>query len=227
MSGLFHATAHDADATTSVLSIVEAPDRKSLLIDDVVLEPVVQDCSELLMNGNADMGDTAMFWTTYLTDGGAQISLVSNNESGNIFSNENKALKVSSRSNVGDGLAQVVDHRCLESGSTWRLTARMRLIHRGLGTPVACDPSSTRLDTGCPPVRVVGHDEDGIRQFEGKFNMNSSGQSWQAESMNAYEVDIPVSSELASCHRVMVSIRTYNLAWDVVVDNLSLTQVSG
>lgn len=211
MSTHFVATDTDEMATKSILSITEAPDRKSILIDDVLIEKVPIDCGSLLTNGDGEL-ETASFWTTYITNGGGVISLVK--ESGN------QALKLSKRQNAGDGLSQLVDHRCLDEGSKWTFSARMKLL-RGTA-PVACDPFSTRLDRGCPPVRILGH-RNGVKLVESRFSM-SNRPNWKANEMNEYQAEILVTPTLASCDTIVVSIRTFNLEWDMVVDDLSLSR---
>jgi hypothetical protein len=216
MSGIFVATEYDQRGEKSSLYFVDAPNGKDLVIDDVSITALPMDCTELILNGDAQYGETPSFWTHVSNQGGTTIEVVNVADSGsNVF-------KVANRPSVGDGLSQAVDSRCLHQGSNWKLTARMKLVSRSSGEPVACDPSEDRVNFACPPVRVAGYQSGEKVEDEPYYTSRSS---WTADAFNDYEVEFSVSDVLGASDAVVFAIRTYNLDWDVLVDDISLTPV--
>jgi hypothetical protein len=212
MTGTFYGTRNDELSEKSVLLIgVGLPAGTDLLIDDVSIMLLPKKCTELLMNGNAQYGKTARFWTTALKET-STIEVVSDGI--------NNSFKVSNRKSVGDGLYQNVDDRCFILGSSWKLSARMKIVSRSTGAAVACDPLSTTNPSACPTVRLTGY-KAGALVVEDTYYTNNL-VPWTASMWNDYKVSFTVSTVLADCDRVWIGIRQYNLDWDLVVDDLSL-----
>jgi hypothetical protein len=151
MPGIFRANEYDQRGEKSVLSFPGACRGKSLVVDNVSISPVPMDCTELIMNGDAQYGKTPSFWMHFENVAGTTIEIVTVGSGNNVF-------KIFDRPNFSEGMSQAVDSRCLNQGSTWKLTARMKLVSRSTGGAVVCDPSDQRLDFACPPIRVAGYD---------------------------------------------------------------------
>lgn len=215
MSGVFEATDYDQRGGKSVLYFPGAWRGKDLVIDDVSISPLSMDCTELILNGDAEYGETPSFWTHYTGVAGTTIEVVNVGSGSNVF-------KVSNRPIVGEGMSQTVDSRCLHQGSKWKLTARMKLVSRSSGDPVGCDPSDDRVDFACPPILVAGYQS---REKVVDERYYTSRSSWVADAFNDYEVEFAVSDALAASDVVEIAIRTYNLDWEVLVDDISVTPV--
>ena len=194
-----------------------------LLVDNISITPLPMSCSELFMNGDAEDGDTGRFWRTAVIFKDATVDVVSLGGNDN-----NHALKVSNRQSVRDGLQQTVDARCLTNGSAWKLFARMKLVSAAGGSSVSCDPTETsRIATSCPPVRIVGSNCRAGTTMDELFYLTNV-QEWKASTAawKDYEVAFTVSSDLATCNQVEIGVRSYNVEWDLVVDDLSLSGAS-
>lgn len=217
MSGIFIANEFDAHADRSTLSFDQVSGQKDFVIDDASITLLEQNCNELLLNGDAEYGDTPSFWSHWSPNGGEKITLVP-------AGNNNQAFKVHQRDLAGDGIHQFIDPRCLMAGTTWKLSARMRLVSKTSGQGVTCEPSDqTRFVSACPPVRIFPW-TSGAKGEEQAFYMTNS-PNWSANSFNDYEVEFTVNNTLANSDRVSIGIRGYNTDWDVVVDDLSLRPV--
>ena len=216
MSGVFTANEYDAVAHTSSLTFDQVSSRKDLVIDDVSITPLPKNCAELLLNGNAEYGETPSFWTHLVIGGQEKIEIVPNGDN-------NHAFKVYNRGQQGDGIHQFVDDRCLTEGSRWRLVAQMKIVSRSTGRGVACDPSNTLVPTGCPPLHV--REWNGGAGVDHPFWMTNR-PNWSANSYNRYEVEFTVEGALASADRVSVGIRAYNIDWELYLDDISLRPVS-
>jgi len=216
MSGIFEATEYDQRAEKTVLSFFDAPQGKDLVIDDVSITRLPMTCNELIMNGNAEYGETASFWRQSRNVAGTSIDIVT-------LSGGNQAFKVSNRPVVGDGLSQALDSRCLKKqGDKWKVTARMKLVSSKTGESVGCDPLDTRLDIGCPSIRVSGYELGEKVEDERYYTTRSV---WNAEELNDYETFFSVSDALAASDTIIVGIRQYSLDWDIIVDDISVTPV--
>lgn len=216
VSGIFTASEHDEQAVKTDLSVAHGFDSMAdVQIDDVSITLLPHDCSQLFLNGSAEDGDTARFWRSALMVGSTTIEVISVAGS--------RAFKVSNRDFVGGGLHQSIDTRCLNSGDSFILTARMKLESKIDGTPVNCNPEETKTSTGCPPVRITGF-ENGEKTFDKQLFYISNIAAWESSTnMRDYEVSFTISPQLAACDEVWVGLRSYNLNWDLIVTDLSLS----
>jgi hypothetical protein len=87
------------------------------------------------------------------------------------------------------------------------------------GAVVQCDPSSTKIGSACPAVRIEGY-QGGNKVVDDVFSVPANS-FWQ-QGWNSYKVDATVSKTLAQCDTVSVGIRNYSLDWNLILDNLSL-----
>lgn len=214
LTGSFLASIEDEEAGRITLLIGEnAVSGIDIAVDDVAVQHVKMDCSELFLNGDGTY-DTARFWRPALGANQAKIDVQSE---GN-----NRFLKLSNRSASGDGIHQKVDTRCLVANSSWILAARMKLLHRSDGQGVVCDPSDFRLSVSCPSVRLVGYDTSSNKIVDDTFNVSSKA-SWSSLDWNNYRAEFTISDDLASANEVWIGIRSFNTEWDLVLDDLSVS----
>lgn len=216
LSGVFSAEELDKRADRITLAFDRVSAQKDFVIDNVSIKPLLKDCSNLFLNGDAEYGDTPSFWSTWGANGNERISVVSAGAG-------NHAFKIDRRDEAGDGIQQFVDPRCLVAGSVWKLVARMKLVSKTTGKGVTCDASDERVVFGCPPVRILGWTA-GNRGEDQPFYMTNR-PSWSANSYNRYEVEFTVNNVLAKSDEVSVGIRGYNDDWDMYIDDIRLVPV--
>ena len=211
MSGTFSATSSEEAAEKLSLSFEEVANGKSFVIDDVSISPLAMNCSQLLLNGDANYGDTPRFWRLWASGGNALLRVI--NLSGNRY------FKLSNRTVSGDGISQYVDPRCIVGGATWKLKAKMSIMLSSNQTGATCDPASSSLRRGCPPLAITGW-RGGNKIVDVMFKMSNIPDTWNANSLNEYEAKFTVPALLSSCDRVSISIRSFNVDWDLFVDDL-------
>ena len=211
MTGTFTATSFEETAEKLILSFEEVTKGKAFVIDDVSISPLALNCTQLLLNGDGNYGDTPRFWRLWPSGGNALLRVV--NLSGNRY------FKLSNRTVSGDGISQYVDPRCIVVGATWKLKAKMSIMLSSNQTGATCDPASSSLRRGCPPLAITGW-RGGNKIVDVMFKMSNIPSTWKANSMNEYEAKFTVPALLASCDRVSVSIRSFNMGWDLFVDDL-------
>ena len=87
LSGVFTANDFDDGAIKSTLSFDRVSGQKTFIIDDVSITPLEKNCNNLLLNGDAEYGDTPSFWTHWATNdnGGEEISLVQESANNHVF----------------------------------------------------------------------------------------------------------------------------------------------
>lgn len=212
MTGIFSATDLDEQADRLELYWDQVLKNKIFTVDDVSIVPLSQDCSTLLMNGN---GETARGWRMWVTGGRGTISVEKSGSS-------NKVFKISNRRFSGDGLYQFIDPSCIKSNEVWNFQARMKLESNSAnGQGVACEPDQTSVSRGCPPIRVMGW--KGNSKVYDKKSFMTNRPTWSTSSFNTYKNEFVVDAELADCDRIAIGVRQYNLDWDLVIDDISLT----
>uniref|UniRef100_A0A7S2YKW3 Uncharacterized protein n=1 Tax=Entomoneis paludosa TaxID=265537 RepID=A0A7S2YKW3_9STRA len=193
-------------------------ENKSFMIDDVSITPLEQDCSQLILNGDAEAGETARFWRLFLESESGTIELV-NIDAGN------QALKVTGREFANDGLYQNVDPRCLTLGTKWKVEAQMKLVSKKTGDYVACTPSERGPIDGCPTVRVITN-KNGSRLQDGPSFMTNTDMIWVPNQFNKYEAEFEVTSNLAWGEDYIIGFRNFNEDWDLIIDDISVTPLA-
>jgi hypothetical protein len=211
MTGTFSATDSDANADRLELYWDQAAQNKVFTVDDVSIVPLPQNCNTLLMNGN---GESARGWRMWVNGGGGKIGVQANGSNNHVF-------RITDRSITGDGIYQFLDPNCIKAASVWKFEARMQLESKSSGQKVICEPGQTAVLRGCPPIRVMGWNGNAKVYDERTFMDNRP--SWSANSFNTFEAEFEVNDALANCDRVAIAVRQYNLDWDLLIDNISLT----
>lgn len=209
ISGVLEVSDYDAGASKSILTLDSGYAGPDMLLDDVSIVPLARDCSNLIVNGDTSMG--TMLWQAYMNNGGTKIEVT------------DASFLVSNRENMGDGLSQTIDHRCLSAGSRWRVEAQLKLMDSASAEWVTCDPAVTRLSTGCPDVRVAGWHSGSKAEDDRKVMIDRP--AWTPGEWNEYSVEFVVSETLASCDRILVAFRTFNVDWDLMVRNIRMVPV--
>lgn len=213
MSGIFSGRAQDALSDRTVLHLGDSLNKNTdLMIGSVSITALPFQCSELLVNGDFEAGETTQFWKRAIFGASTEVQLVTQGT--------NRVLRLSNRGRNGDGVIQHIDHRCLQSGLSFRSSAKMRLVAEATGADIDCDPSSKVPSRTCPPVRIVGQ-RDGVQIVDSLFYVNAA--KWNAGAVwKQFEVSFQISDELASCDQVWFGVRSFNKDWVLLIDDISL-----
>ena len=212
ISGTFSATRFDELAEKIILSFVDAPVGKDLIVDDVSISLSLMTCmQQLLMNGNAEVDETARFWQSIGGGSKTRIDVVRLGGS--------QVLKISRRTNTGDGMQQPVDPSCFKTHQHWKFSARMKLVSELSGKGVSCDPNSTRVSSACPPIFITGF--VGGERVEEMYRMTNK-PTWIADAFNTYEIEFFTPIAFSRANVLSIAIRTYNLDWELFMDDISL-----
>ena len=213
MTGVFSASIFDEQADRSDLSWDQVSDKGVFILDNVSIIPLTKTCKELIFNGDIEYDETPRFWRMWV-NGGGKIA-VANDGPGN------HVLAISKRLVAADGIYQFVDPACMTRSDVWRFSARIKLTSISSGLGVACQPGGLALSVACPPIRITGW--IGSTIVVDKIQYMTNRLVWLPNSYNTYANEFVVDSILASCDRVAIGIRQYNLDWDVLIDDVSVT----
>jgi hypothetical protein len=214
MTGVFSATDFDEQADRLDLYWDQVSKKAAFIVDNVSIVPLPQNCKELILNGDMEYDETPRFWRTW-TNGGGKIA-VDNDGS------DNHVLKVFIRGVTGDGIYQYVDPECINESDVWSFTARMKLVSKSNAQKgVTCQPGETAVSKACPPIRIMGWNGR-AKVFDKRYFMTNR-PTWSANSYNTYKNEFTVNPILAGCDRVAIAVRQYNLEWDVLIDDISVT----
>lgn len=214
MYGIYTATEADARADVTRLTWDQVDPSKDMIVDDVAVVHLPQDCSDWIVNGDAeyDGGRTAAFWWRY--GSATALDVVD-------LGNDNHGIKMTRRTKNYHGMEQNIDVRCVTVGSKWTISAKFQIFDRNTGAAVTCDPTSASGTTGCPPVRIRGR-KDEVTIYDQR-QYSDLDFVWVANELNPYRKnEFVVDGYLADADTVTVYIRNYNIDWDIVVDDVSI-----
>ena len=217
ISGIFSATIEDELADQLTLEINSPEEEFSFAVKDVSVAPLPSDCSELIINGDAEVGETPMFWRLFIKNDKSEIKIIKTDA-------ENQALLVRGREHFFDGIGQPIDAKCMTLGSKWKVEAEMRFFLAGTRIPIACNPLEQNSATGCPAIRVLTV-KNGARVEDGRSYMTNTDSIWLADEFNLYESEFEITSAIAFGEEYLFGIRNFNEYWDLVIDNISVTPV--
>ena len=217
ISGIFSATIEDELADQLTLEINGPEEEFSFAVKDVSVAPLPSDCSELIINGDAEVGETPMFWRLFIKNDKSEIKIIKTDA-------ENQAFLVRGREHFFDGIGQPIDAKCMTLGSKWKVEAEMRFFLAGTRIPIACNPLEQNSATGCPAIRVLTV-KNGARVEDGRSYMTNTDSIWLADEFNLYESEFEITSAIAFGEEYLFGIRNFNEYWDLVIDNISVTPV--
>ena len=208
ISEVFTATKADEFADQSVLYIDGPHKNLTVVVDEVSISPLEMNCKQLVLNGDAESGETAQFWRLVSRNTATNLEVDVDN-SGNPF------FRVTNRKTPSDGIVQRIDGRCLTLGSEWIVEAQVKLRSRSTGKFVACVPRT------CPTVDVFAINNGGARAEENSPMITDSGL-WVANEFNHVEVYVVITEELlANGGQFYLGFQRFDDDWDLLIDNIS------
>lgn len=176
---------------------------KNIVVDDIVLKPttadevVSADCTQLVKNGDAEVGD-ARWW--YIK-GAGNFGKIEVNDGG-ASSSAKYFAHTGSRSRVNMGMWQELDKSCMALNSKWKISSMFKYFDAN-GNAVVC----ARPGQMCPKFRVEVFNGAGA-QLTGTIYNNEktlAGQ-WNANDWNAYEATFTMTQDFFDRERIFIYI---------------------
>ena len=216
ISGVFTATREDELAEQSVLVIDGPGPNMTVVVNEVSISPLEKNCQQLVLNGDAELGETAQFWWLQSKSNMTSINVITEDTSGD------HAFLLTGRKNSYDGMVQRIDSSCLTLGSKWKVKAQMKFRSHSVGSFVACIPKST-----CPSVHLLA--VNGRNRINERFPtmLNNKNSTWLANEFNDVESVVVITDALlANGGQVFFGFRRFDKDWDLFIDNISVTPLA-
>ena len=140
--GVFTANAMMANAYKAFLYVGKAGEGVDIAIDDVHVNTYAKDCSNLVLNGDFEVGD-ARSWTF----DGSPISVHTEGANGSTFS-----IIQEERERRDWGMKQGLDISCIVLGEVYVMTAKIKLLKDKV--PFECNPNVVLGTEGCPTAQL-------------------------------------------------------------------------
>jgi hypothetical protein len=175
--------------------------------------PTIDNCKNLILNSVLDEG-FAGYWTRA---GGGTLS---NTEDGGVGSSP--ALVYSNRQFPWNGPAykaqEHMDYSCLTPGSSWQISAQVKLVDENTGAGASCETSTT-----CPKFRILIIDTGGNYLVWEKIREYAS-DAWDPVGFNLLQVEIQLPEEDewdGPIQQVFFDIRDYPWGTTLIVDDVT------
>ncbi|KAL7565473.1 hypothetical protein ACA910_012212 [Epithemia clementina (nom. ined.)] len=214
VSGAFSATDDDEIAYQNVLHIEGPPQGITVVVDEVSIVPLFKNCEQLILNGDAEWGKTALLWRLSSLRELPEIRVIAE-------ASGNQVFQLTGRETSNDGIAQGIDDRCMTLGSKWRVQAKMKFRSRSMGTFVTCVPVLAAVaGSSCPAVFVSAVKEDGSLAEE-VFSMTNN-ILWKANDYNKYECIVEITRGMDKGQKFQIGFRNFDSDWDLFIDDISV-----
>lgn len=166
-------------------------------------------CSNLVANSDMELGHEG-FW---IDNGFGSLATTDGYKS-------SSALHFHSRVFTWNGPQYIatMDYSCLLPGSRWIIRAQMQLVDIETGGGFDCDIAST-----CPAVRVEIFDTDGYQILVKKLRQYPN--AWKPMEFNLFETTFELPDTFEEVGDLIVDIRDFSMAAELVVDDFELQQV--
>ena len=188
----------------------------TVVVNEVSISPLEKNCQQLVLNGDAELGETAQFWWLQSKSNMTSINVITEDTSGD------HAFLLTGRKNSYDGMVQRIDSSCLTLGSKWKVKAQMKFRSHSVGSFVACIPKST-----CPSVHLLA--VNGRNRINERFPtmLNNKNSTWLANEFNDVESVVVITDALlANGGQVFFGFRRFDKDWDLFIDNISVTPLA-
>ena len=178
-----------------------------------VVEPDVEPgyCDDIIRNGDVSAGIENWWATT----GG----VVTVDESA---SGQGLAITSEYRSAEWMGPSQFFDTRCLVEGDRYRVSTKVKLIHKDTGAPLNCDSTGG----GCPAFTMKISDgvwEDVNEHWSG---IGGRDNYWDASlEWNTFEYTLTITEEMAKAGSALLYSECSNLEALIVLDDVSVQKI--
>jgi len=217
--GVFTATTKNIQADSLRLYFSDLINDFTLLVDNVEVKHVPQDCSNLILHSDMELGYGGLWYRS----GNGVLSNVQGY-------NSSTAIRFGGRLKNWNGPRyednRFMDYRCLTDGSEWEVSAQIKVIDPATGQGAVCDLESSSSSVSCPQVRIEIKNgsnlvfKERIKGYEGAWNVNE---------FNHFKAGFTLTPTLAdwdgTVTDISLSIRDFPSHLDVVVDDFALSPV--
>lgn len=217
MFGEVKVTQEMLDADSVALELIRTEPEVNIYIESVSLEIVQDKCETLITNGDGDVGDSRA-WSYFGTDG-----LIEVTQAPPIIGTHSIWSRY--RPDWFDGAQVLLDTDCLELGSLYELSAKVRM--KDVNGHVACDhmlTDHTRTVGGerCPVANLAAFNHGGPRQ---KRIIASVSKDWVKEEFNEIKGQFSFFANELSAHELSLFFNMAPPNVDLILDSVTLTKV--
>jgi len=171
----------------------------TIVLDNVSIEQSdaetfgISTCTQLIKNGDADVGD-ARFWFIQGPSGKfGTINLVSPGAGGSQYAFAHNG----DRTNHNQGMWQELEKACMPVGSTWVISAKFKTNYK-------CVKTKHIQSDSCPMFSIEARDEYAKNPIRVQLNNeNKSPYKWE---WNTFQATFTVSTGLASLSKIFISV---------------------
>jgi hypothetical protein len=219
--GVFNADSRQVHANELRIHFGNEPSGMDLIVDDVSIAHLPQDCNQLVMNADMRYGHVR-FWDPY---GDGYLSNVDGAD----------AIRYSGRAATWNGpeyeARDFMDYHCLTPGSTWQIDARFKLVEEDTDRGASCNLLSTSSSSACPSVVVRINDKpdpssDATVRILNEDVYSYISPQWNPNDFNDFQGTFTVPSNYTEIDRVSLIVRDFNASTDVIIDSFSITSAS-
>jgi len=182
-----------------------------LVVDNISITPLHQDCSKLVENPDFEDG-TSSYWIAE-SQSNQRLEMYSPGAYGSSF-----ALRVYERTHSWLGVYQNLDPRCFKLNQEIEMTASFKLLNVTTSSGETC--SGDFGEKPCPKVQLFCLKQSwDVKTFRNEINH----VVWDANGFNDFLADFRVTSSLAECRELRVYVgRELNLGLEVIFDNFQI-----
>lgn len=221
--GIFEATPDIFKANSLEVYVTKAPEKVNVVIDNVSIKTVslksygISSCKQLIKNEGAEIGD-ARFWSIKGNGSNGIIDIISPGATGN-FAFYHHGERQANFNNMW----QHLDQRCLEPGSAWKVSFKMKLLD-ATGEPTSCDKSQLEGDASCPTVVIESHTPDkGIHTTNLR---NEVPGHWEHNEFNLFESTFTVSAQHLAKAETSIFLNNIPSSYSYQLDDFTMTQIA-
>lgn len=220
MYGVFKASSAIMSQDSISLYISGAPTTADITVDNVVMQKIdstslggVSDCSNPIMNGDAETGDHREWWIRG-HGGNGVIEMGTPGYSG-----------VYSFKHMGDrgdklySMVTVLDNSCFSEGSEWRILAKFRYLDRA-GAFAECVKDDITADNACPVFSVYETTAARTGPLDNEITSAMVVGEW-----NDIQVTFTVTSSMASQKTNWVNVIS-GAGYNYELDDIKMVQVA-
>ena len=208
--GYIDTTQKMIDANDLRLYVGHGPKLSKIVLDDVSLEEVQRNCTDLLINGDAETGD-ARGWRRY---GTSNLGVSSDANTGSY------AISNTNRQKSWAGLEQLVDVTCMEVDVTYMIIASIKLLNGSL-------PFDCKAVNRCPKAMVEArfNPSNVPTKRIGLDNEFTAWEDWDGSSYNLFTATFLVDNNMATADQVAIVFRNPTELVDMLLDDVSVVRL--
>mmetsp|Transcript_16092 Transcript_16092/g.46366 ORF Transcript_16092/g.46366 Transcript_16092/m.46366 type:complete len:1757 (-) Transcript_16092:207-5477(-) len=218
--GVFTVTETMAAADSIFMFIERAKPGVDIVVDDVLIQPTVQGCSNAIYNGDFELGDMR-YWKTI---GNSEIAI---SEPGHASA---YALKTTRRDQFWSSMAHDINLDCLVEGEDYGIDGYIRLMDSN-GAFVNCDSTLTwgvnsAMTNVCPSLdmRIVKGNITEDRHI-GQVTQPWNSDSDAAPVWNQFNSIFKADATIVNADSVTIFFTRYEAKANIMIDDVSMKPI--